>query len=456
MRDILVALLVFGSLPYIFKKPYFGAVMWVWISVMNLHSQGWGWARSFPFAAIISGVAVLALVTHKGPKKLPLTPVTGTFLAFMLWMCITAIAAIHPQAGYDQWVKVMKIFGMTLVVLMLMQEKKHINAVIGCTVFSLAYYGVKGGIFTIRSGGSDRVWGPAGTFIEGNNEIALALIMIIPLMIYCISLVQNKWAKRGIALSAALCALSALGSYSRGAAIALAAMCLFLWLKSANKGKTGLAILVLAPAMLMFMPSKWFERVDTVKTYEEDASAMGRINAWKMATNLALDRPLGGGFEVYTPDVFAMYAPEPKDIHAAHSIYFQALGEHGFGGLGLYLLLGFFTWRTGSWNIRHAKPYPDLKWAVHLSTMSQVGLLGFAVGGAFLSLVYFDVPYYIMCALVATQQVVKKELAAKVAAEKAAKAAAAKAEALGADLILPPDGVPVEPEPVRVPKRAHS
>ena len=54
MRDTLVALLVFGSLPFIFKKPYFGAVMWIWISVMNLHSQGWGWARTFPFAAIVS------------------------------------------------------------------------------------------------------------------------------------------------------------------------------------------------------------------------------------------------------------------------------------------------------------------------------------------------------------------------------------------------------------------
>jgi probable O-glycosylation ligase (exosortase A-associated) len=131
-------------------------------------------------------------------------------------------------------------------------------------------------------------------------------------------------------------------------------MVLFLWLKSSNKMTLGVLIVVMAPLMLLMMPSKWFDRIDTINTYEEDSSAMGRINAWKMATNLAMDRPLtGGGFEIYDPGVFMQYAPNPYDIHAAHSIYFQVLGEHGFVGLFLYLILGFLTWRTGTWIIKH-------------------------------------------------------------------------------------------------------
>jgi hypothetical protein len=42
--------------------------------------------------------------------------------------------------------------------------------------------------------------------------------------------------------------------------------------------------------------------------------------------------------------------------------------------------------------------------------MLQVSLVGFSVGGAFLSLLYFDVPYYLMCAMVATRIVVEKGL----------------------------------------------
>lgn len=411
MRDIFVCVVVFGSIPYMFKKPYFGIIMWVWISVMNLHTQGWGFARTFPFAAVIAVATLTSMLVSTEKKALPSSPVTVIFILFTLWMSVTSIFAIHPDQVSLQWIRVYKIMGMTLVTMMLIKDKDHIEQLIWTIVISLGFYGVKGGIFTIRSGGSDRVWGPEGTFIDGNNEIALALVMVIPLMYYLHSITKNKWGRYAFIASILLCALAALGSYSRGAAIAIAAMVLFLWLKSSNKMSLGILIVVIAPLMLLMMPSKWFDRIDTINTYEEDSSAMGRINAWKMATNLAMDRPLtGGGFEIYDPGVFMQYAPNPFDVHAAHSIYFQVLGEHGFVGLFLYLMLGFFTWRTGSWIIKHTAKLPDYRWANTLATMIQVSLLGFAVGGAFLSLLYFDVPYYLMAAMVALKIYIRDSL----------------------------------------------
>ena len=411
MRDILVTLLVFGSLPLIFKKPHWGAVMWIWISVMNLHSQGWGFARTFPFAAIIAATMVLSILTSKEKHRLPMTPVTVVFILFILWMGVTSLFAINFDHISTQLIKVYKITGMTLVVLMLVTCRKHIDMVMWTIVVSIGYYGVKGGIFTIRSGGNDRVWGPEGTFIGGNNEVALALVMVIPLMFYLHSISSSKWIKRALLASIFLCALAALGSYSRGAALAIGAMAGFLWLKSSKKLMVGAMMVCSVPLLLMLMPPQWFERIETINTYEEDTSAMGRINAWRMAYNLANDRPLvGGGFEIYDAFVFATYAPIPEDIHAAHSIYFQILGEHGWVGLALYLALGFVTWRCGSWVIARAKRRPDLKWASDLVTMVQVSLLGFAVGGAFLSLAYFDVPYYLMVVMIVTRLVVEREL----------------------------------------------
>ncbi|MBC7490378.1 MAG: putative O-glycosylation ligase, exosortase A system-associated [Glaciimonas sp.] len=413
MRDIIVTLIVFGSLPFIFKRPYLGMVLWVWISVMNPHSQGWGFARTFPFAAIIAAATVFALIIYKEKKALPITPVTIMFIIFVAWMSVTSLFAIHPDEVYTQWQKVYKIMGMTLIVMLILKERKHIDLMIWTIVISIGYYGVKGGLFTIRSGGSERVWGPEGTFIGGNNEVALAFVMVIPLMYYLYEMVKTKWARYVLIGSMLLCALAALGSYSRGAVLAIAAMAVFLWIKSKKKLTLGLMMIIAAPLIVTFMPSKWFDRVDTINTYQEDGSAMGRINAWKMATNLAMARPTGGGFEIYDAQVFAQYAPDPNDIHAAHSIYFQVLGEHGFIGLFLYLLLGLLIWRTGSWIIRNAKGAPELEWASSLAKMTQVCLLGFAVGGAFLSLLYFDVPYYLMCAMVATRIVVAQELAVK-------------------------------------------
>jgi probable O-glycosylation ligase (exosortase A-associated) len=411
MRDVLITLMVLGSLPYIFKKPWFGMVMWIWISVMNPHSQGWGFARTYPFAAIIAVATLGSMLVSKDKKTLPMTPVTVVFLLFAMWMSVSAVFAIHADRVADQWIKVYKIMGMTLVVLMLLTGRKQIEWMIWTVVVSIGFYGVKGGIFTIQTGGNYRVWGPENTFIDGNNEVALAFVMVIPLMLFLRTLIPNKWGRRAMIAAMLLCALAALGSYSRGAALAIGAMAFFLWLKSREKLTLGLLMAVAVPLLLVFMPSQWHDRIDTIDNYQQDGSAMGRINAWWMAYNLAKDRPLvGGGFQIYDDVVFQLYAPNPADIHAAHSIYFQTLGEHGFVGLFLYLLLGVLTWRTGSWIVRHARPHAQLRWAADLATMVQVSLLGFAVGGAFLSLVYFDVPYYLMAGLVATRLVVEAEL----------------------------------------------
>ncbi|WP_395403705.1 putative O-glycosylation ligase, exosortase A system-associated [Pseudoduganella sp. UC29_106] len=411
MRDILVTLIVFGSLPYIFKRPYYGAIMWIWISVMNPHTQGWGFAREFPFAAIIAVTTLLAMLSKPKEIRFPDSPAVKIFLLFVLWMVITTAFSFYPEDNLTALKKVIKIMGMTLVIWMLVRSREEIEGVIWAVAISLGYYGVKGGIFTIQTGGQFRVWGPYGTFIDGNNEIALALIMTVPLMLYLLRPIQNKWYRRAMVASAGLCALASLGSYSRGAAVALAGMLFVLWLKSPRKVLLGTIMVMLIPLALMFMPQQWHNRIDTIDNYEQDGSAMGRINAWKMAFNLANDRPLvGGGFNIYDPFIFNRYAPNPEDIHAAHSIYFQVLGEHGYIGLLLYLLLYLAVWREGAWVLRHARGMPSLEWATALVRMIQVSLVGFMIGGAFLSLAYFDVPYYLMVAMVAARKLVEEEI----------------------------------------------
>ena len=152
------------------------------------------------------------------------------------------------------------------------------------------------------------------------------------------------------------------------------------------------------------LPESWTGRMETIKGYEADSSAMSRIYSWKTMWALALDRPLvGGGFASDNAAVFAAYAPERVGdyvggaVFVAHSIYFQALGEHGFPGLLLYLLLGFFTWKKAAEIAKKSEMDAELRiWVPMLMRMIQVSLVGFAAGGAFLSLVYFDLPYYIV------------------------------------------------------------
>ncbi len=413
MRDILVTLIVFASLPLILNKPVNGVLMWIWISVMNPHTQSWGFAATFPFAQIIAVVTLFSLVTSRSAKTLPASGITFTLLAMLLWMNVTTLFAIYPDASFTQLSKVMKIMLMSLVTMVVIRSREDVHRMIWVLVVSLGFYGVKGGIFTVREGGNYRVWGPNGTFIGGNNEIALALIIAIPLMRYLQLSTDSRWIRRGLSVTMLLSAMAALGSYSRGALLAIAAMLALMWFKSHKKMVGGVLITLCAPLALLFMPERWAERMDSIANYEADSSAMGRINAWHMAYNLAKDRLFGGGFEISEPYVFYLYAPDPNAVHAAHSIYFQALGEHGFIGLALYLLLGALTWRSAAWIARNGRDDPELLWACSLARMIQASLIGFAVGGAFLSLLYFDVPYYLMAAVVAMRALTEQRLAAR-------------------------------------------
>jgi putative inorganic carbon (hco3(-)) transporter len=412
MRDLIVALVILGSLPMILARPYIGILVWSWIGYMNPHRLAWGFMYDFPVAMLVGVTTIVAFLVSREPKRLPWTPVTVLMLSFVVWMNFTTLFALNPAEAYPQWDKVMKIQLMTFLTLMLMQSRERIQLLVWVIALSIGFFGIKGGVFTVTRGGEFMVLGPPMSFISGNTEIALALTMMLPLFRYLQLSTERRWMRWGLGVCMVLMAFSIIGSYSRGAFLAGAAMALFLFLKSRKKLLLGSAMVLSIPAMVAFMPAEWAERMETIQNYQDDGSAMGRINAWWFAYNLASERPIiGGGFEAFTPELFHRWAPDPEDFHDAHSIYFQVLAEHGYVGLALFLGIFFLAWRAGSWTIRQARARPDIKWAGDLAAMTQVALVGYAVGGAFLGLAYFDLFYHLVVILVLTKLWVQRVLA---------------------------------------------
>lgn len=406
MRDVAFIAIIIVACSAALVHPWIGVLVWTWISVMNPHSYTWA-AQNMPVAAMVAGATLIGMVITRDRIQFFVTRESVVLVLFVAWMTISLLFALDRDGSYEMWTKVMKIDFMILVTLTLLYTKRHIMAFVIVIVFSLAFYGVKGGVFTIVTGGAYMVLGPGG-FISGNNEMALALVTIIPLMRFLQLQLKNRWYRHAMTLAMILTATSALGSHSRGAFLALIAMGAFLWLRSGTKIVMGLMICVLAVSLLMFMPEEWTLRMHTIQNYEQDASAMGRINAWWMTFNLAKARLTGGGFNIYEPEVFAQYAPDPNLFLAAHSIYFQVLGEHGFPGLALYLLLAWFVWRKAGALTRMRDAPPEVTWCRDLGAMTQASLVGFAVGGAFLSLAYFDLPYNLMVMVVLTHRWIER------------------------------------------------
>lgn len=412
MRDLIITGIVFGSIPFILRNPFIGLLMWVWLGIMNPHRLTWGFAYSLPFAQVVALCTLVAvLVQVKKLYRFPTDRTVYAQLLFVLWLGVSPLFALHPGSELELWLRAFKIQFMVLVAFLVVGTRDQLHKLVWVLALSVGFFGVKGGLFTIASAGSHRVWGPEGSFIYDNNTLALAIIMTVPLFSYLRQYSGNRWVQRGCIVAMLLCVISALGSQSRGALLALCGMGALLLSKSRNKMAIGAVVFLAIPIVLLVLPESWHSRMSTIKTYDQDASAMGRINAWVMAWNLAVDRfPIGGGFGIYEPDIFLRYAPDPTDLHAAHSIYFQVLGEHGFMGLLLFLLVFLFSWMNGAWIMRSTKNVADLAWARDLAAICQVSLAGYAVGGAFLSLTYFDLPYYVVLILVILRGIVRSEL----------------------------------------------
>lgn len=400
MRDILVTAIVFGVLPFIFRRPWVGIMLWCWLGYMNPHRQAWGFAYDMPFALICAVVTITAFIFSKEKKEMVWTRETILLLMFIGWMLITTFFAFYSELAWIQWSKVWRIQLMVFLTLMIIKERQHLHWMIWIIALSLGYYGVKGGIFTIVHGGQFRVQGPAGTFFGGNNEMALVLAMLIPLIRYLYLQAARQWVRWGLASAMVLSGIAAIGSQSRGGLLAMAAMGLFLWFKSRHKFVMTIYMVIAVWIIASVMPQSWYDRMESIQNYQQDASSLGRINAWHTAFNVAKDRITGGGFEMFRPPTFRQYAPEPWRVHDVHSIYFEVMGEHGFIGFGMFILLAVFAWLRANRVIRACKNDPDRKWAADLAAMIQVSLVGYGVGGAFLGLAYFDLTYHLMVMLV--------------------------------------------------------
>ena len=272
MRDYVVVLIVFGSLPLILRKPFFGILVWTWLSMMSPHRLCWSFAYNLPLAQIVAITLIGSFLISKEPKRLPAMSVTWLLGFWWFWWFVTTLTAFYPADAWEDWNRAWKIFLLTFLMFYMLTSRPRMDALVWVIVVSLGYFGVKGGAFTLVGGGSSHVLGPPGSFISGNTEIGLALVMTVPLMRYLQLASNNKWVKIGMIIAMGLTMIAILGTQSRGALLGLLAMTFYLALKSRNKAGMIMLLLLALPVGFLIMPESWYSRMDTIQTYDQDAS----------------------------------------------------------------------------------------------------------------------------------------------------------------------------------------
>jgi probable O-glycosylation ligase (exosortase A-associated) len=442
LRDLVLTLLLVGALPVALRWPFVGICVYAWLGLMNPHRLSWSFAYDMPWAQVYGIVALVSLAWERDRQ---LGPAIGRFwlvIVYLLWMGITTAFALEPDRAQVRIVEVFKIYLMAIVTLAVLTSEQRIRAFLAVAVLSVAFFGIKGGVFTLASGGAFRVWGPPGSVIEDNNQLAVALTMTVPLMVWLARFDSRRWVRLGLYGAIALVVASILGSHSRGAMVAIVAMSALLVLKSERKVLFSVVFAMGAGLALALMPDHFWARMSSILNYEQDASVQGRFNAWATAIRIADARPTGGGFDYTGARSFAAWAPDPANVKSSHSIYFQALGEHGWPGLVLFLGFWLLVWMACRRALRRWQKDPERSHLASLAAMLQVSLIGYLAGGAFVNIGYWDFPFYLAAvafALVA--------LGAREAASAAPRAGSISAAARGGRAGLAPH--PASAPPVR-------
>jgi len=412
MRDILVIGIVVGLIPFILANAWVGVIAWTWLGLMNPHMLGWGASRAFPVAVVVGGITLLSFVFARDKRSPPMNAAMIALVVTAIFYTVKMPIAWVPEMSWEIWDKVMKIFLMVFVTGSLIYGEKRIKWLIWTIVFSIGFYSFKGGLFSLLTGGEHRVLGPPTTFIAGNTEIGLVMIMVMPLILVAAREAERRWLKWLAYATFWLTIPAVVFTYSRGALLGLAFTFSLMFLGMQRKLLLVLLLIPMGIAGLAFTPDKLFDRAETIKTYEEDDSAMMRIQAWGVAKNIALEHPLtGAGFNLeHLPspewltyaDFMGRWENRTK---AAHSIWFQVLGEHGFLGLALFLTVLVSTILTLGKAIRDVKGIPGARWLRSYAWGVRVGVFGYMVTGTFLSLAYFNLLYtYVVLAAILARE----------------------------------------------------
>ena len=403
MRDIAFIGCIGSLILLVLVQPFAGILLWSWISFMNPHRLVYGPAAEFPWAMIIFACTVLGCLIAGELRLPPWNLTTALLLLLMLGLTLTSASAMgDPAAVWEKWQRVIKVLVGLLLTMAMLTTRRRIHALVWVMVISLGYFGVRGGIFAIMTGGNYRVWGPPQTMITDNNHLAAALLISLPLMNYLRIQSAHRLVRIGLAVAMGLTLLATVASYSRGALLGLAAVGAMMWLRSRAKVTTGVVLAVALAAGIAFMPQTWVERMTSIGSYQEDDSASERLVLWNISWRLALANPLtGSGFTgPYTRAVVDTVEPGGP-ARAVHSIWFEFLGEHGFPSFFVWLGLTL----AGLWHCRRlhslTRGRPELAWAHDFGRMAQVAIAAYLVSGTFLSLSYWDFYWTLLVVLAA-------------------------------------------------------
>ncbi|MGB8543323.1 MAG: putative O-glycosylation ligase, exosortase A system-associated [Candidatus Acidiferrales bacterium] len=315
-------------------RPFGGLLFYLWFSFGRPGDFLWP-QFIIDYEVWIAGATLLSYFLMEMGKS-PIR-VTGMKLLLLLWFwfALTSLTAQIPLIAFPKLWEYSRIFIMAFLTAALANSEERIRSILYVLALSLGFLGAKGAYDAITTGFANSMKGPGGMMSE-QNEYALALNMGIPILVWLAKDNPKSWIRWSLRGMAAGCAVVVVGTRSRSGLLGLIMAGMVLAAFSKRKALLGIGVVIGVVLLLLFGPQGALNRYKTIPTAAQtDASAIGRLQAWKAAIKMTEKHPIRGvGLRNFVY-VFPQYSNDPPRV--THNAIFDLLSETGIPGCAIFL-----------------------------------------------------------------------------------------------------------------------
>ncbi len=436
MRDLVFVAFVLFFIGSGCRRPFLFVLAYAYVDIVAPQRITYYLLNAMPISliAFVLAFAGWLLVDNKRDSRFTLRQAMIGLL--LVYCAITTSSADFYEPALEKWAWVWKALVFAMFLPLTLRTRTRMEALALVMVLSASSIIITGGIKTLVSGGG---YGVLKLLVDDNTGlyessiISCVAIAIIPLILWLTKYGTVYKSDIFVKLFAAglifACLLIPVGTQARTGLVCIA-MLAILALRTVKRRMLYIGAMALAGAIAVpMMPSSFSDRMGTMNNYKADQSASTRVEVWKWTWEYAKDNPMGGGFMAYLQNKITISKEDTKgtegnqDVEveklqdkarAYHSSYFEMLGEQGYPGLVLWLLLHL----SGIWQMevvrrRYLKRTgEDEAWIAPLANALQMGQIIYMTGSLFVGIAFQPFIYMMVALQIALASYLKRREAA--------------------------------------------
>ena len=411
MRDLAFVAFLAAFLALGLRRPFLFVLAYAYVDIVSPQHLSYYLLNSVPISMIVASLAIAGWLIGDDKRHFSVAPRQGLMLILLIYCGVSTIYADFPADAQYKWEWVWKAIFWAIFLPLTLRTKLRVESYLLVMVLAASSIIIVGGLKTVASGGG---YGALNLMVDSNSglyegsTISTVAIAIVPIILWLArfgTIFPRDWRVRTFAGCLIFaCLLIPVGTEARTGLVCIGVLAL-LMLRDVKRRIVYMGLIGLAGlAAIPMLPQSFTSRMETIQSYQADQSASTRLAIWAWTWGYVKEHPLGGGFEAYRQNKLRVQTVATTDLgpvqvldsqlvedkgRAYHSSYFEMLGEQGFPGLILWLLIhAVGLIRMEVLRRRYFREEGEDSWISPLATAMQAAQIIYLVGSLFIGIAF--------------------------------------------------------------------